>query len=57
MFYSSINITILLPCTDIHQKKYLWLLNYLITLEDKYKTLNKDNYPFKFKNSNQYYQR
>ena len=36
------------PWTDIHQEKQLWLFNYLITLEDKYKTFNEDNYLLKF---------
>ena len=34
--------------TDLHKKKYLWLFKYLTTLDDKYKTLNQDDFLIKF---------
>ena len=34
--------------TDLHKKKYLWLFKYLTTLDDKYKTLNQDDFLLKF---------
>ena len=34
--------------TDLHKKKYLWLFKYLTTLDDKYKTLNQDDFLKKF---------
>lgn len=46
--YIYIYIMSSLPWTDIHQKKYLWLFNYLITLDSKYKSLNPENYVLKF---------
>lgn len=38
--------------SDIHQKKYLWLYNYLVELDEKNKKLNKDNYLLKFNKRN-----
>lgn len=40
------------PWSDIQQKKYLWLYNYLITLDTKYKTLKPDDYLIKFNKRN-----
>lgn len=40
------------PWSEIHQKKYLWLYNYLITLDTKFKTLAPEDYLIKFNKRN-----
>ena len=51
--YSIIEYRMSLPWSDVHQKKYLWLYKYLVTLDEyKDKQLKQNNYLLKFKKRN-----